>query len=148
VLRLRSKTAFAVTAMVEIAMNHPHGPVPLSKICARHNISITSLEEIFSKLLGHQLVKSTRGPGGGYSLRLKADEINLADIALAVDESMGQDDSLISGTMRSDICAQFNMQVVQQLRAISLSKLVSEQHEQHERLSLAPAQRNKGACHV
>lgn len=126
-LRLRSKMALAVTAMIDVAMNHPHGPVALSKIAERHTISITSLEEIFSKLLGHQLVKSTRGPGGGYSLSVRADDISLADIAIAIDNGLNQDDAWISGAMRSDLWAQFNQQVFKQLQAIRLHELVSEQ---------------------
>lgn len=126
-LRLRSKMAFAVTAMIDIALNHPNGPVSLSKIAERHKISITSLEEIFSKLMGHQLVKSTRGPGGGYSLGLRADDISLADIAIAIDDGLKQDDAWISGSMRSDLWSQFNQQVFKQLQAIRLHELVSEQ---------------------
>lgn len=100
VLRLRSKIALAVTAMIDVALNYPHGPVSLSKICGRRKISMTYLEEIFSRLMAHQLVESTRGPGGGYSLSKGPEEINLADIALAVDESMGNSLSMISGTMK------------------------------------------------
>lgn len=125
-LRLRSKMALAVTAMIDIALNHPHGPVSLSKIGERHKISITSLEEIFSKLLGHQLVKSTRGPGGGYSLSVRADDISLADIAIAIDNGLNQDDAWISGSMRSELWAQFNQQVLTHLHAIRLSQLVNE----------------------
>ena len=129
-LRLRSKIAFAVTAMIEIALKHQQGPVSISRISERHKISITSLEEIFSKLLGQQLVKSTRGPGGGYSLRLNADDISLADIALAVDDALHQDDHWISRSMQSEIWAEFNNQVLKQLRAISLGQLVLAQSMQ------------------
>jgi Rrf2 family transcriptional regulator, iron-sulfur cluster assembly transcription factor len=127
VLRLRSKIALAVTAMMDVALNYPHGPVPLSKICGRRKISMTYLEEIFSRLMAHRLVESTRGPGGGYSLSKGPEEINLADIALAVDESMGSNLSMISDTMKSDLWADFNRQIVQHLRSINLQQLVHEQ---------------------
>jgi Rrf2 family iron-sulfur cluster assembly transcriptional regulator len=81
-------------------------------------------------LLGQQLVKSTRGPGGGYSLRLNADDISLADIALAVDDALHQDDHWISRSMQSEIWAEFNNQVLKQLRAISLGQLVRAQSMQ------------------
>ena len=88
---------------------------------------MTYLEEIFSRLMAHQLVESTRGPGGGYSLSKGPEEINLADIALAVDESMGNNLSMISGTMKSDLWADFNRQIVQLLSSINLQQLVHEQ---------------------
>lgn len=88
---------------------------------------MTYLEEIFSRLLAHQLVQSTRGPGGGYSLSRLPEEINLADIALAVDDSIGNNLALISGSMESEIWADFNTQIVHHLGSVSLQQLVIEQ---------------------
>ena len=63
------------------------GPVSLSAISERHQISLSYLEQLFSKLRQHQLVESTRGPGGGYSLARSAEKITMADIVSAVDLS-------------------------------------------------------------
>lgn len=134
VLRVRSKIGLAVTAMIDVALNSHSGPVPLSQISERHKISISYLEEVFSKLMARRLVKSTRGPGGGYSLAKKSESISLADIAFAVDGSMGQDASLIGGSLRSEIWANFNKQVLKQLSAISLRQLLHEQQERLEKV--------------
>lgn len=67
-MRLSTKSRFAVTAMIDVALREKSGPVPLSDIAARHQISLSYLEQMFSRLRQHGLVESTRGPGGGYTL--------------------------------------------------------------------------------
>ena len=84
-MRLSTKGRFAVTAMVDIALRAESGPVPLSDIGLRHQISLSYLEQMFSKLRQHGLVESTRGPGGGYALGHRADAITVADIIGAVE---------------------------------------------------------------
>ncbi len=128
-LRLHTRVAYAVTAMLDIALNDAHGPVSLAKICARHKISRTYLETVFSKLMAHDLVNSLRGPGGGYTLSRSSEDISLSDIAFAVDESIFEDEFVIGESMRSEICADFNRQVIHHLSAINLRKLVIEQQE-------------------
>ena len=85
-MRLSTKGRFAVTAMIDIALREDSGPIPLSDIGVRHQISMSYLEQIFSKLRQHGLVQSTRGPGGGYALGQRAGNITVADIIQAVDE--------------------------------------------------------------
>ena len=85
-MRLTTKGRFAVTAMIDLALREHTGPVALAAISARQQISLSYLEQLFGKLRRHELVESTRGPGGGYSLGRKADEITVADIIVAVDE--------------------------------------------------------------
>ena len=63
-MRLSTKGRFAITAMIDVALREGSGPVPLSEIAARHQISLSYLEQMFSKLRQHGLVESTRGPGG------------------------------------------------------------------------------------
>ena len=74
-MRLSTKSRFAVTAMIDVALREDRGPVSLSAISERHQISLSYLEQLFSKLRQHQLVESTRGPGGGYSLARSAEKI-------------------------------------------------------------------------
>ena len=126
-MRLTTKGRFAVTAMIDLALRESHGPVTLAGISQRQNISLSYLEQLFGKLRRFDIVESTRGPGGGYSLSKGPEEINLADIALAVDESMCSNLSMISDTMKSDLWADFNRQIVQHLRSINLQQLVHEQ---------------------
>ena len=85
-MRLTTKGRFAVTAMVDLALNNGGGPVTLAQISERQKISLSYLEQLFGKLRRQQLVNSTRGPGGGYTLARKTDEVSVADIILAVDE--------------------------------------------------------------
>jgi Rrf2 family iron-sulfur cluster assembly transcriptional regulator len=73
-------------AMVDVAQKSGGQPVPLTDIAQRQEISLSYLEQLFAKLRRGGLVKSVRGPGGGYALSRRADRIHIADIVLAVDE--------------------------------------------------------------
>ena len=83
-MRLTTKGRFAVTAMIDLALRSNNGPVALAAISQRQQISLSYLEQLFGKLRRHELVESTRGPGGGYSLGRGADQISVADIITAV----------------------------------------------------------------
>lgn len=85
-MKLGTKGRYAVTAMVDLATHSDKGPVALSDIALRQNLPIQYLEQLFAKLRKAELVVSVRGQRGGYTLNLKADEIRVADIILAVDE--------------------------------------------------------------
>ncbi|HNL43129.1 MAG TPA: Rrf2 family transcriptional regulator, partial [Ottowia sp.] len=87
-MRLTTKGRFAVTAMIDLALRQDSGPVTLAAISQRQRISLSYLEQLFGKLRRHELVESTRGPGGGYSLGRKADDITVADIIVSVDEPL------------------------------------------------------------
>ena len=67
-MRLTTKGRFAVTAMIDLALQHGSGPVTLAEISSRQKISLSYLEQLFGKLRRHELVESVRGPGGGYCL--------------------------------------------------------------------------------
>eukprot|EP01034_Spumella_vulgaris_P002788 gene2788-3614_t len=67
-MRLTTKGRFAVTAMIDLALRQNNGPVTLAAISQRQQISLSYLEQLFGKLRRHELVESTRGPGGGYTL--------------------------------------------------------------------------------
>ena len=86
-MRLSTKGRYAVMAMADLA-GHEEGSraVSLADIAQRQEISLSYLEQLFAKLRRHGLVKSARGPGGGYRLTRPADELRVADIILAVDE--------------------------------------------------------------
>jgi Rrf2 family iron-sulfur cluster assembly transcriptional regulator len=82
-MRLTTKGRFAVTAMIDLALRQNNGPVTLAAISQRQQISLSYLEQLFGKLRRHELVESTRGPGGGYTLGRKASEITVADIIVS-----------------------------------------------------------------
>lgn len=87
-MRLTSKGRYAVTAMLDVALHTQQGPVPLADISERQEISLSYLEQLFSRLRRHQLVVSVRGPGGGYKLGRDASEIAIGEVIRAVDESV------------------------------------------------------------
>ncbi|RPD89549.1 Fe-S cluster assembly transcriptional regulator IscR [Neisseria weixii] len=87
-MRLTTKGRFAVTAMIDLAMNAQTGAVKLSAISERQSISLSYLEQLFSKLRRAQLVESLRGPGGGYILASPASEINIAQIIEAAEDKL------------------------------------------------------------
>lgn len=94
-MRLTTKGRFAVTAMIDLAMNAQYNAVKLNAISNRQNISLSYLEQLFSKLRRAGLVESIRGPGGGYILGKPANEINIAQIILAAEDRL--DATLCSG---------------------------------------------------
>lgn len=87
-MRLTTKGRYAVTAMLDLAINTDNGPVSLADISDRQGISISYLEQLFAKLRKNDLVSSVRGPGGGYRLAHPADEVFIASIIDAVDEQV------------------------------------------------------------
>jgi len=89
-MKLTTKGRYAIIAMLDIAMYGGVSPVPLRDVSNRQNISLSYLEQLFSKLRLSTLVKSIRGPGGGYILDKDASEINLYQIITAVDENIDQ----------------------------------------------------------
>src|SRR5215203_2946135 len=118
-MRLTTKGRFAVTAMIDLALREHSGPVALAAISSRQQISLSYLEQLFGKLRRHELVESTRGPGGGYSLGRKSEEITVADIIVAVDEP--------GRCMTHDLWASLNSKMIEFLDSVSLKKLVDEQ---------------------
>ena len=87
-MRLTTKGRYAVTAMLDLALHHGQGPITLADIAQRQGISLSYLEQLFSRLRKRTLVSSVRGPGGGYSLGRDAAEITVAEVIAAVDESV------------------------------------------------------------
>lgn len=87
-MRLTTKGRYAVTAMLDLALHADNGPISLADISARQDISLSYLEQLFAKLRRGRLVSSVRGPGGGYLLSRGRDQISVAEIIDAVNESI------------------------------------------------------------
>lgn len=88
-MKLTTKGKFAVTALLDIAIYSKNGePMTLYTIGDRQNISISYLEQLFVKLRRQNIVKSYKGPGGGYSLAKPIDQISVSTIIRAVDDDM------------------------------------------------------------
>jgi Rrf2 family iron-sulfur cluster assembly transcriptional regulator len=133
-MRLTTKGRFAVTAMIDLALREQAGPVTLAAISQRQHISLSYLEQLFGKLRRQELVESTRGPGGGYTLGKKAADISVADIIVAVDEPLdathcgGKENCQGDGPcMTHDLWAALNAKMIEFLQSVSLKKLVDDQ---------------------
>ncbi len=149
-MRLTTKGRFAVTAMIDLAMRSNNGPVALAAISQRQQISLSYLEQLFGKLRRHELVESTRGPGGGYSLGRKIDAITVADIIVAVDEPIdatgcaGRENCMGDDTgrcMTHDLWASLNQKMIEFLDSISLKKLVDDQLAKGVSIEASPIKR-------
>ena len=138
-MRLTTKGRFAVTAMIDLAMRQHSGPVTLAGISQRQEISLSYLEQLFGKLRRHEIVESVRGPGGGYNLARRPEDITVADIIIAVDEPLDatqcggkqncHSDGESHGTrcMTHDLWATLNAKMVDYLDSVSLKDLVDQQ---------------------
>ena len=87
-MKLTTKGRYAVMAMADLAANQNLKPVSLSEISQRQNISLSYLEQLFLKLRNEKLVKSIRGPSGGYILEKSPKDIKVSNIIFAVDEQV------------------------------------------------------------
>lgn len=87
-MRLTTKGRYAVTAMLDLALHYGGKPICLADIAQRQEISLSYLEQLFARLRKKGLVKSTRGPGGGYSLSRAPSEIAVVDVITSVDEKV------------------------------------------------------------
>lgn len=145
-MRLTTKGRFAVTAMIDLGLRQHGGPVTLAGISQRQKISLSYLEQLFGKLRRHELVESTRGPGGGYRLGRPASEITVADIIFAVDEPL--DATQCGGKenchddqrcMTHDLWANLNARMVEYLDSVTLADLVAQQKHKVEMQAGSPA---------
>lgn len=130
-MRLTTKGRYAVTAMLDLALHYKDGPITLADISQRQEISLSYLEQLFSRLRKSGLVDSARGPGGGYRLSRDAYEIAVSDVISAVDETVdatrcgGKENC--QGTQRClthELWCDLSDQIYQFLTGISLGQLV------------------------
>lgn len=87
-MKLSKKGRYAVTAIMDLVLKAPYGPVTLNSISVSQEISMSYMEQLFAKLRKSGLVKGTRGPGGGYRLARAPEQITIAEVLKAVDDSM------------------------------------------------------------
>jgi len=132
-MKLTSKGRYAVTAMLDVAIHAADGPVPLADISERQDISLSYLEQLFSKLRKNGLVTSVRGPGGGYRLGRCSAQISIVDVIGAVDESINAtrcegkaDCQGGSKCLTHSLWSDLSERIEGFLQAISLAELVSQ----------------------
>lgn len=133
-MRLTTKGRFAVTAMLDIALYEADKPITLAGISERQSISLSYLEQLFSRLRKQGLVSSVRGPGGGYRIAKAHAEISVSDIITAVDEQIdatqcgGNEDCHDEGRcMTHELWASLNGKILDYLSGVSLADMVDMQ---------------------
>ncbi|MBK8972235.1 MAG: Fe-S cluster assembly transcriptional regulator IscR [Hahellaceae bacterium] len=132
-MRLTTKGRYAVTAMLDLALHAEQGPVSLADIAARQTISLSYLEQLFARLRKQKLVQSIRGPGGGYLLFRAPEQISVAHIIDAVDESVDATQCRKMGNcargeqcLTHDLWAELTDHIHQFLSNITLARLVAD----------------------
>ncbi|MES2500951.1 MAG: Rrf2 family transcriptional regulator [Pseudomonadota bacterium] len=142
-MRLTTKGRFAVTAMLDLALNEAINgnakPVTLAGISERQAISLSYLEQLFSRLRRQGLVTSVRGPGGGYRVAKAHSEISVSNIITAVDELIdatqcgGQENCHDTGRcMTHDLWASLNDKILDYLSGVTLADMVESQRHNEE----------------
>ena len=146
-MRLSTKSRYAVTSLLDLVMHSDNGPVSLADISVRQGISLSYLEQLFAKMRRNNLVTSTRGPGGGYSLGTSPEDVCIADVISAVDEEMRvTNKDVLEGATNFEPCLteqlweELSEQIQEYLTTISLAdmmqneevKLLSMQHDQRQ----------------
>lgn len=143
-MKLSTKGRYAVTAMFDVAMHDDGSPVALSDIAQRQSISLSYLEQLFGRLRRGGLVASTRGPGGGYRLARAAEDIAIADIIGAVDETL--DATRCKGNadchnhqrcLTHELWTDLSSQINSFLSEISLADAINKKHETNASLTQA-----------
>ena len=158
-MRLTTRGRYAVTAMLDLTLHAQDRPVSLADISERQSISLSYLEQLFSRLRQAELVSSVRGPGGGYRLARATDGIFVAQIIDAVNESLDTTSCQGKGDCQGgEIClthtlwSDLSKEIHGFLNGISLADLVAKRNVQHiaqrqiEQLLVIDDNMQAGAC--
>lgn len=140
-MRLSTKGRVAVTAMIDIALREDFGPVRLNDVANRQQISLSYLEQLFSKLRLNGLVTSTRGPHGGYVLGRRIEDITVSDIIVAVDDALPkekQTDSALERDITTSLWDTLSTKILNFTQTVTLKSLVSN-HQAIEAMMRQPA---------
>jgi len=138
-MKLTTKGRFAVTAMLDLALNESSNPVTLSEISERQSISLSYLEQLFSRMRRIGLVKSVRGPGGGYLTAMDYDAITIKKIITSVDEKIdstqcGGQENCKDGNrcITHDLWESLNHKIFDYLDGLTLANLVESQRNKNK----------------
>jgi Rrf2 family transcriptional regulator, iron-sulfur cluster assembly transcription factor len=155
-VKLSTKGRYAVMAMVDLACHAKGTPVSLADIAERQEISLSYLEQLFGKLRKGDLVKSVRGPGGGYMLSRPCSDIRVADIIMSVDEPIsatrcapGSPNGCRENKSRClthDLWSELSTQIYLYLNSVSLEDIVEKRLLGTSGLFLDPVQQKVAAA--
>ncbi|MBI3592859.1 MAG: RrF2 family transcriptional regulator [Nitrospirae bacterium] len=132
-MRLSTKGQYGVRAMYEIARGYPENPVTIKEISERQDVSVAYLEQILNKLRKAGLIKSIKGPGGGYLLSKSPAKISIASILNELEGPVAITSCLApgEGCVRADNCVTHLLwkalgeQIEAFLKTITLKNLIS-----------------------
>jgi Rrf2 family transcriptional regulator, iron-sulfur cluster assembly transcription factor len=127
-MRISTKGRYAVNALIDLALRHKgseKGPVALVTIARRQQVSLSYLEQLFSRLRRDGIVESTRGPGGGYTLGRNAGEITVADVVHSVEDPVGAAEFAADGLSRA-LWQRLNAKLEEHMATITLQSLIDE----------------------
>lgn len=124
-MHLASKGRYAVTAMMDLAIHDREGPVTLADMAKKQGVSVSYLEQLFSKLRVAGLVEGVRGPGGGYRLAKAPARITVAEIVTCVDEAPGRTNRETSEQCKThELWKSFSHSVFEFLDGLTLESFV------------------------
>jgi Rrf2 family iron-sulfur cluster assembly transcriptional regulator len=133
-MRLTTKGRYAVTAMIDIALHREQGPVSVTEVAERQGISSAYLEQLFSKMKRAGLLRSVRGPGGGYELSRSLAQVTVSEIIAAVGEGVdatrcqGAADCQDGATcLTHDLWSALSSHIDRFLSSVTLEALLAEQ---------------------
>lgn len=130
-MKLSTKGRYAVTAIMAVAIGEQSKPVTLAEISEEQGISISYLEQIFARLRKSQIVKGTRGPGGGYCLSREPKDISIAEIVIAVEDQVRVQKPIGNGlenprsNMINSMWDDLSQRIQSLLRAVTVADLLN-----------------------
>ena len=123
-MKMTTKGRYAVTAMLDLALQYGERPTSLANIAERQDLSLSYLEQLFSQLRQGGLVNSTRGPGGGYTLCRAPDEIAVSSIIKAVNEQLPKTDGEHEPCYMSQVWNELSIEIERFLDSVSLADVL------------------------
>jgi iron-sulfur cluster assembly transcription factor IscR len=139
-MRLNAKSRYAVTALLDLAIHSKNQRVTLADIAERHVISLSYLEQLFSRLRKAEVVKGIRGPGGGYLLAKAAHDITIAAIidgvneAISVRECNGEENCFHGNRcLVHDLWEDLDQEISSYLSSITLADLIAQKSQVRNR---------------
>ena len=123
-MKMTTKGRYAVTAMLDLALQYGNAPTPLADIAERQDISLSYLEQLFALLRRAGLVTSTRGPGGGYTLGHQPDQIPVSDVIKAVNEQLPQTDRSCEPCYLSQVWDELSNEIERFLDSVTLADIL------------------------
>jgi len=137
-MKLSTKSRYAVSSLMELALSGPGKPITLSELAAKQGISLSYAEQLFAGLRDHKLVKGTRGPGGGFILSREPNTISIAEIIEAVYDRESNR-STNDETPSSDLWNNLDKQVDHFLEGIDLATAIASANSAAKDVELTAA---------